>query len=350
MNISALQARAAFTQTRIDEYSERIMPTGFLRSFFPDKVSGGKLLSIEVRRGTEKVAVDVERGTEGNRNSASKSTMKIFLPPYYREYLDAVELDIYDRLFTADGVISGSDFAAFVSELNDEMAMLQAKIERAYELQCAQVLTTGIVQLKQGTNINFKRKAASLVDLGAAGYWDVLTVDPAKSLENGANFLRTVGKSQGSTINAIVGSDVLNALLNNPVFQKKADLRRVDLGEISMPQRESTGASLHGQLSAGSYKFNIWTYPEFYDDAAGNSVPYLDTKNVILLHEAPKFKLGFAAVPQLVTTGGAVNTKGAYVFNDYIDQQKSAHIFDIKSAGVAIPTAVDQIYTFKALA
>jgi len=349
MNIPASQAREVFTQTRIDEYRERTTPMSFLRSFFPTVESGSKYLSIEVQRGTEKVAIDIERGTEGNRNSASKSTQKAFLPPYYREYMDATDLEIYDRLFTASGVISGTDFAGFVRELNDEMQMLQSKIERAYELQCAQVLTTGIVQLNQGTNIDYKRKAASLVDLGAPNYWTQATVDPAVALENGANFLRQVGKSRGSTINAIVGSDVLNVLFNNPIFAAKADIRRMDLNEAFAPQRDSVGGALHGRISAGAYNFNIWTYPEFYDDAAGVSTPYLDPKKVILLPEQPRFKLGFAAVPQLVSTGGAVNTRGAYVFNDYIDDRMSAHIFDIKSAGVAIPVAVDEIYTFKAI-
>lgn len=349
-NIPSSQARPVFTQARIAEYRERARSTSFLRSFFNTDETGDKYLSIEVQRGTEKVAVDVQRGTEGNRNSISKSTEKIFLPPYYHEFLDATELSLYDRLFSASGVISGTDLAAFTRELNDGLSMLQDKIERAYELQCSQVLETGIVSLQYGTNIDFKRKAASMVDLGAGAYWSVATVDPRVALGAGANFLRQVGKAQGGTFNLVMGSDALNSLLNNAVFKASADLRRITLEEVRNPQRNSVGGSLHGQVSAGAYNFNIWTYPEFYDAAGGASTPYINAKKVIMLPEAPMFKLGFAAVPQILTDGGAQTTKGAYIFNDYVDQKKGAHEFDIKSAGVAIPVAVDQIYTFQAIA
>ena len=348
-DIPVSQARAVLTQARIAEYRERINPTSFLRSFFPTVEHGTKLLSIEVQRGTENIAVDVQRGTEGNRNTMSKSTEKIFLPPYYREFLDATDMELYDRLFTANGVISGTDMGAFIRDLNDKISMIQNKIERSYELQCAQVLETGIVELQMGTNIDFKRKSGSLVDLGGAGYWSNATVDPVVALLDGCNFLRQVGKVQGGTINAIFGSDVLNTLYNNPVYAARADIRRMTLSEAMPAQKNAVGASLHGWISVGAYKVNVWTYPEFYDDKNGVSTSYVNPKKVILLPEQTMFKMGFAAVPQLLTGGGVSNTKGAYVFNDYIDQRKEAHVFDVKSAGVAIPVAVDQIYTFKAI-
>ena len=43
----------------------------FLRSFFPVKTTASKYVSIEVQRGTEYAAVDVLRGTDGNRNTFS---------------------------------------------------------------------------------------------------------------------------------------------------------------------------------------------------------------------------------------------------------------------------------------
>ena len=351
MEIPVSQARAVFTQARVAEYRERIAPTAFLRSFFPSQEKGTKYLSIEVQRGTEKVAVQVVRGTEGNRNKLSKSTEKIFYPPYYHEFLDATELDLYDRLFTESGVISGTDVAAFVSELNDGMSMLQDKIERSYELQCAQVLETGIVQLKFGTNIDYNRKATSLVDLGAPNYWTVATVDPSAALEAGGKFLRTEGKMRGGMLTGIFGGEALAAMLDNPLFVARANMRRMDLLEIHPPQANAVGAVLHGQVTAGTFKVNVWSYPEVYDDELGVSTEYINTKKVILMPAvAPKFVFGFAAVPQLLTTGGTNNAKGAYVFNDYVDERKATHEFDIKSAGLAIPVAVDQMYTFQAVA
>jgi hypothetical protein len=68
------------------------------------------------------------------------------------------------------------------------------------------------------------------------------------------------------------------------------------------------------------------------------------------LPEAPKFKLGFAAVPRLLKNADSNVVKGAYLVGEYQDERNTAHIMDIKSAGVAVPVAVDQIYTMKAVA
>jgi hypothetical protein len=346
-NIASSDARALFTKMLVDVYKERTAPTSFLRSFFTVKEEVTKELSIEVQRGTEKIAVDVERGTEGNRNKFSRSTEKIFVPPYYREYFDATELSLYDRLFGSTEIDDGI-FTAFLEQVAEKLRLLQDKIERAYEVQCSQVLETGIVTLNAGINIDFKRKAASLID-NSGTPWTTGANDPYADLEEGGNFLRQTGKISGGVINAIMGSSALSAFLNNTIVKDRADVRNFFLDMVRGPQKNSVGAALHGEVSAGSYNFRIWTYPEFYDNSSGVSTPYINAKKVILLPEAPRFVLGFAAVPQLATVNGGVK-KGAYIVGDYIDERNHKHIFDIRSAGVAIPVAVDQIYTMQVVA
>lgn len=344
--ISTQDARGLYTKALAVKYRELTTPSGFFRSFFPAMEKGTKLIAIEVERGTEKVAVDVERGTEGNRNKFSLSTEKLFFPPYYREYFDATELDLYDRMF-GSGTVDDAMVADFVTELAFRLRQLQDKIERAYELNCAQVLETGIVQLNAGTNIDFKRKAGSLVDLGVGNYWTD-AVDPFADIEAGCRFLRQTGKAQGAIFNLILGSDAKAALYNNTVFKNTAELRRVDNLSIRMPQRDSVGATTHGEFAAGDYTIRLWTYPEYYDNASSVSTPYKDPKTGILLPESPNFNLVYAAVPRLITRGGT--TKGAFVFGDYVDEKNHKHLFDVRSAGVPIPTVVDQIYTFQAVA
>lgn len=342
MDIPVQDARNLYTKKLVEVYKERTTPTGFLRSFFPAREYGSKEISIEVQRGTEKIAVDVERGTEGNRNSFSRSTEKIFVPPYYREYFDCTELDLYDRMFSSSGTVDEVVVADFINEVADRLRILQDKIERRYELQCAQVFNTGIVTLNKGTNIDFKRKADSLVNDGQ--YWASGSVDPFAKLEAGANFIRKEGKSMGDMFNVIMGSSALTDFLNNTKVKERADIRNFFMDQVNAPQRNSVGASTHGEVTGGSYRFRIWTYPQFYDDASGVSTPYIDSKKIIILPETPNFKLVFAAVPRLLTTG-VTTTKGAFVTGDYIDARKHSHVFDIRSAGVALPISIDQLYT-----
>ncbi len=347
-SIQTSDAKGLFTKKLIDIYRERISPMSFLRSFFKVVEASTLELSIEVQRGTEKIAVDIERGTDGNRNKFDKSTEKIFIPPFYREFFDATQLALYDRLFS-DTSIEDGVFADFLNQVSEKLGALQDKIERSYEKQCSEVFETGVVQLNAGINIDFKRKASSLVDKGAGAYWATGTVSPYTDMEAAANFLRQTGKSQGSVINVIMGSTAFADFLGNTIVKERADIRNFSLDLVSAPQRNSVGASLHGQVSAGAFRLNIWTYPEFFDTTAGVSTPYVNAKKVFFLPETPRFTLGFAAVPQLLTDGRRVE-KGAFVMGDFIDQRKATHDFEIKSAGVAIPVAVDQIYTLQVVA
>lgn len=345
MGISATDARNLFTKKLIAVYKEMTTPTSFLRSFFQVDEGLTKEVSIEVQRGTEKVAVDVLRGTDGNRNTMSKSTEKIFVPPLYWDYIVANDHRLYD---VAIGAKSAEVISVLANELAGEMLNLKNKQERAYELQCAQVLTTGIVQLNAATDIDYKRKAGSLVDTSGATPWTTGSVDPTLQMEEGCNFLRQVGKSEGATINVIMGSTAFGAFINNTIVKERGDIRAFSLLGIREPQRNSVGASFHGQVACGSYMVNVWTYPEFYDNSSSVSTPYIDPKKIIMIPEAPKFKLSFGAVPQLLD--GSMPQRGAYLVSEYFDDRKVAHEMHIKSAGVAIPVAVDQIYTRKVIA
>lgn len=353
--ISTVSARGLFTKKLVAVYKERVAPTSFLRSFFREDISDTKEVSIEVERGTEKIAVDVERGTEGNRNAFSKSTEKIFVPPYYREYFDMTDLHFYDRLFTSDGTVDLNTFKRWMDKVVESFGKLQDKIERAYEVQASQVFQTGIVTLINGDNIDFKRKAASLVAYNAAHDWSDDTKDPITILQTGCDFLRTKGKMQGGLVDAILGTSALTAMQNNAKFKSSADTRRISLVDISGPRRNTVGAALHGEISVGSYILRLWTYPQVYDTKMTSNNDYIDPKKVILLPENPRFVIAYAAVPRLLKDEGkklpkgVSNEPGKYLLGEYIDDRNSSHIGDMKSAGIAVPVAVDQLWTVQVL-
>ena len=346
MSIPASQARAIFTQMVTDVYRERPTATGFVRSFFPGKQASTKYVSVEVERGDEKVAVDVVRGADGNRNSFGRSTEKIFEPPYFREYFELTELDLYDRMIGSEN-ISESVLADFASSVSDKLGLMQAKIDRKYELMCAQALIDGIITLKNGDNIDFKRKAGSLVDLTGSA-WTNDANNPLDHLKNGAEFIRKNGKAQGGVYNVIMGESALTAFLGNSNVQTRADIRNFNLDAINAPQRNSVGGTYHGRVTGGSYLFDIWTYPEFYKNDAGVLVPYITDEKIVILPQSPRFHLAYAAVPRLI--GGSDITAQSYVFGEYMDEKNTSHIMDIKSAGVPIPVAIDQIYTAEVVA
>lgn len=346
--IATTDAQGLYTKKIVDVYKERIMPTNFLRSFFSVETTTTKEVSIEVQRGDEYVAVDVVRGTDGNRNQWTKSTEKLFVPPYFREYFDLTQLQLYDRLFGATQ-IDDAIFAQLINDTADKVQQQQEKIERAIELNCAQVFLDGIVQLKAGINIDYKRKADSLVDLGAGQYF-ANNIDPFKKFEAGCQFIRKSGKSPAAVFNAIVGTDALADLMANTQFLARQNLFHMALDQVQGPQRNAAGANFHGIITAGSYKVQLWSYEQYYKDpVTGILTQYWDPKKVAIVPLNPRFKLTFAAVPQLLKPGQPVRT-GAYIISEYTDEKAKTHEIHVESAPLPIPVAVDQIYTFKAKA
>lgn len=359
-SISANQARANFTSMCVDVFSDMRTPASFLRSFFPSEQSYTKYVSIQVERDYELIATDVSRGTEGNRNTFATSTEKVMLPPYYREFFDATEIDLYDRLFGSTAIDMGI-YSQLTATVARRLAMLKNKIERRYEKQISEVFDTGIVTLVNGDNIDFKRRAGSLVAYTTTNNFADDTVNPYQVLEAGCKFVREQGKAAGAVYNAIMGQSAWDAFLANAKVINRNKLMAWPLDQLTAATRGATGYSYHGQVDAGSYRVNIFTYPEPYDTVSGGtrtSSYYINDKKVIILPETPRFKLSFASVPQLLRSGTGMMEdaelaplqSSPYVVADYIDPRNTTHIFDIKSAGLAIPTSVDQIYTVQVLA
>lgn len=341
----------------VDVYQERIQPTDFLQTFFPLDVVPTKEFAIEVERMGEKVAIDVVRGTEGNRNTFSRSTEKIFEPPYFREYFDLTELALYDRVMGSQTNVNTQLFTQLLNSGADRLEQLVNKIKRAKEIMCAQVLTTGIVTFKYGiaTSIDFKRKSASSVDLGGGNYF-ANNVDPFAVLEKGCLFMRQVGRSGDAVFNALCGSQALQDLIKNTVFTSRQNLFHMSLDTVVAPERtpQGAGATYHGTLTCGSFKVQLWAYPQFYDfdngDGTYTSTPYIDPKQIIMIPAKPRFKMVHCAVPQLIGKPGQMPVQGEYVMQEFLDERRAKHIMDVQSAPCPVPTAVDTIYNVKVVA
>jgi len=352
MDLSVQEARALFTSEVVDVYRERNRPTPFLQSFFTSTTTGSLNVSIEVERGSERVAADVVRGTDGKRNTWTRTTQKLIQPPYYREFFDLTQLQMYDTLFVQNGAVTTKVLDAIIRDGAERLEEVTDKIVRAKEVQASNVFVDGIVKLKSMDNIDFKRKSASIVDKGAGQYWATNGVNPFKDFAAGCKFLRITGKAMGGTFNAILGEGVLGDLFTNDVFLKRQDLKNMALDSVAPPTRDAIGSAYHGTITCGAYRVHLWSYPQYYDVVSGETVTsaqYIPDELVVLIPVAPKFKMAHAAVPQLVEPGGAPEI-GEYIFNQKRDTWDATHLMDVKSAPVAIPTAIDQIYTLQAKA
>jgi hypothetical protein len=346
VTIQSVDAQALFVSKLVAVYQERPKVTSFLRSFFnPVPPTDSLELDVFVQRNGERVAVDVLRGTEGSRVEFSKLTQKKFVPPYWRLYFDQNAMQAYETFFRQVQV-SSAQFAALIHSTADHVMELRNQIERAKELQAASIFSNGTLRVNAGTQIDFKRKAGSMVNESVSAPWTTGSTDIFARIQAWCDWMRANGKVQGESFNLLLGSSAKAAFDLNTVVLARQNLYSMRLDSIVPPVRQSTGGVYHGTISAGPYHVNIWTYPEIYEDPNNSNAQtsYLNAKQAVLLPANPNFVMAHALCPQLLNPGEAPQV-GDYIISQYTDEKARTREFHVESAGMCIPVAVDQIYT-----
>lgn len=348
-NITLTSALGEFTQRVIGAINERKSPTSFLRSFFGEIISGAKEVSWEIKRRGRPVAVDIAHHEHGTTTKSGKSTQKVYVPPYYDYNTNVDALDSFERVFNGSAIVDIPQYGKLIQQTAEDMQDNIDRIERAEELQCAQALLDGIIVLNNGDNIDFQRKAASLVAYNSSFGWDA-AVNPGIILQQGAEFMVTNGNADpGSIIDVICGSDAINELRDNSDFQADNDVRNFHFGDMGTGAVTRNGATPQGSWSRGNYRFNFWGYEGYYDVEGGSSnLKFMDSKKIIMLPQNIDFKMFFGATKAWRGTGqnrfpAVIKAKrNFYEVNDDLNVSK---LMGVRTAPVALLRSVDNIFT-----
>lgn len=360
MAISIIDHSAKITSKVVGAFEEMIPVRAGFSGWFPEETTPSLEVDVEVQRDNDLIAVDVMRFTEGNKNKFSRATEHKYVPPFFKEDYDFQRDQIYMNT-VALGVMNNPQINQVIAQnALKNVTKNRAKIERAIRKQQADVLQTGIVSLVNGDNIDYRRKAASMVNVDTAGdYWSVAdTATPLDDLQDGMRFLRDVGNSNGSVVNVVMRSEALNAFLATTQVKDQADIRRVDRVNIAMPQfSEATGFAFHGQVAAGDFIVNLWTYNEKYTDASGTTQYYLASNLVVMMPDDFQGKTVFGGLATFneTTVGGAtVKVPGVveanYLIRSYNDERTLSSTIELTSAPLVIPFTIDKLYTMQVLA
>lgn len=350
--IPAGQARAKFTSQMVAIYKQLPKPTNFLSRKFIDVVKNVDYVSWQVERYGEFAANDIVRGADGHRNQFSIQTEKVEQPPLFHEYFDIMQLSGYNRAFGST-LIDDGEYNEFMNTALERFGVVRGAIDRRYELQAAEVLQLGTITTVNSGTYDFKRKGASMPGYSAAVNFADPSVNPFSVIASGCLFNRTVGKASGGVYDCYMGTDVYDAFLIHPDVLARAQKLWNQLTDLQMPDLKDDGSAFMGQVSAGAYKVNIYTYPQFYTattEVPNTSTAYIDSKQLIITPVNPKWIKAFAMVPMLPKQGAARNTlfpaleEGKYYAYDFQDEKNTAWEMNIKSSGLCIPVAVDQIW------
>ena len=181
---------------------------------------------------------------------------------------------------TIYGGVSPQQRAA--EQMGMDLAELESMITRR-ESGCAQLLFTGSVDVVgDGYDETIQYWSANpaeqpYVALGAGDRWNEGTGNPL--LDFRAQRRLAIQNSGVNPIDAILGTDALEAMLGNANFKSQLDSRRIDMGMID-PQNLPNGVTYWGYLKDSG--LDIWSYDEWYLDDNGVEQPMVPTKNVLI--------------------------------------------------------------------
>lgn len=363
MAINIIDHSSLVTKKIVGKFEEMIpVRTGFA-GWFPEETTPTFEVDVEVQRDNDLIAVDVVRFTEGNKNKISKVSEHKYVPPYFKEdydfqrdqvYMNTIALGVGMENAQVNAVITRNAFKAV--EKNRD------KVVRAIRKQQADVLQTGIVSLVNGDNIDYRRKATSIVNVsdGAGEYWSTAaSATPITDIRKGMDFLRNVGNSGGSSVNVVMRSAAFEAFLASAQVKEQGSnvIQQIQRINIGMPQFEGVSGFAHqGMIAAGDFTVNLWTYNEKYTDANGATQYYLAEDLVVMLPDDFQGKTIFGGLPTLnsTTVGGvSVDVPGIveanYLIRSYSDKKTLSSTIELTSAPLVVPFTIDKIYTMKVL-
>ena len=285
-------------------YTQMRDPTRFLSRRFTVKPGGiynGDKVAIDIVRLGEAVAVAIRKCTGPHMNDITEFTTKEFTPPAYGE---AFPLDVCDLLTRMAGVDPYSAaYTGYSGQMVAKMAqgfmVIDAKIQRAVEFQAAQILQTGKLNLtdEDGATtyeLDFKPKASHFPTAGTA--WSThASSTPIDDLRILGDTIRSDGKVSPNRIT--FGDKAFSDFMSSAQVKEHLDTRRIEFGLVD-PTMSDSGAVHQGKIWIGSYSYDMWTYPEEYEDPeTGDQVKYIGDDKVIMDSTNTRYDMTCARVP-----------------------------------------------------
>lgn len=297
----------ASTRHMIDMYFEEASPLQFLSGFFrtPDRnFYASEEVDIDIRRSGQKIAIVVADLKAGAReNEATYYTNKGFLAPVFRE---GGTINAYDLIKRRPGQIDFTDpnfVANAMEEAFDIARILEDKIRRSIEVMCAQVLQHGTLTLINEAGValytlDYQMKATHKVTATIPWALDGSTGAPITDLGNLAGVVRRDGKVNPNKL--LCGTSALTRLIANPGVKALLDKQVLNLGALT-PASRGQGATFYGYVWVGAYRFEIWTYDDWYEHPqTGVLTPYLEPENIVMLSDQTRLDMTYGAIPRLL--------------------------------------------------
>ena len=350
----SLQTPDTIKKFQINAYNEAMInqPNMFLSSLFgrqPGSVteSQNNEVVVDIERDQERIAVDVNKGGFGNKNTGFLFTTNVYEPPLYDEYAPVTAAQVQKRLPGETGFEENNVPQRTMAHILRNQVKMSQKIKRAIELQASQVIFNGVINFTNGDDIDFNRLATH--NITPANAWsDTVNGDPIADLLAACVVNRNDGKMKSDL--AIMGSTAWIEFINHPKVREYLEGRRIEVGNI-VPTFGAEDVTFQGVVWIGDYRLEIYTYPEIYKNAADAITYYVPAEEVAVMSSKAYLAKTYAATEMLKQDNDAYNqlgvpsipimTPGQMMPYAYVERK--VILAGVQSAPLLIPVAIDTI-------
>lgn len=333
----------ALHATVLKRSDERSNVTYFLSSFFNVQNVDNINVAFNTKSNNKKVAIDINYQTNGVLHKRRVESTEMVQIPQYMKFTNLTLSDLYTGVALAPLDRNIFEFGRVIAnDLHD----IADEIDRARELQAAQVFANGIVLLQNNDNINFGRSGSSIVTAGA--YWTSSTGDPISDLTAGVSWIRSNTNNTSGVWHVIMGESAVAGFLANAGVLAALNNRRVEIGKIAPMQAEASGGNYIGEFITNSGQtIRVWGYDAKYTNSAGTDVSLVNKNNVIIIPSQNNLTMVNGTIKTLPGTMNVGSFRGKTQWEN-MDYKAQAHEYYLAENFVAIPQELNEIYTLKA--
>jgi hypothetical protein len=228
-------------------------------------------------------------------------------------------------------------------------------IKRSIELQAAQVLQTGTINLTDENGnaafvLDLKPKATHFPTVTKS--WEKPDADPIADITALSDVIRTDGLVDVK--NLVMDDKSLENFLKNERVQRDLKQDGLRLGALN-PRIVGKGAKYYGYIHVGSNLFDIWVYSATYNPfGSKESKKYLNENTVLFLPDFDDldFRRIFGGIPTVrpdttfdqLFGASKVTIEGEYDFRPrvYWDEKGETYVGEIKSRPLCLPVSIDR--------
>jgi len=317
----------------------------FLSSFFRLEERDSLNVVFNTKSKNKNVAIDVNYQTDGILHKRKVETGQMLQIHQYVKYTNLTISDLYTGI-ALNPDASAREIYNFSEIISRDLHEIADEIDRARELQCAQLLKNGILQFTSNDNINFGRSASSIVT--ATTPWTANTGDPLADIEAGIKWIRQNSNNTSTIFNVIMGEAAAGIFITNDKVQAVLNNRRIEIGRIAPEMENVAGGNFIGEFTTtGGHLIRVWSYTETYVNAAGVEVSYVDKNDAIIIPNRNELTMVKGAVRLLPGTMNSGMFRGKATW-ETMDYRAQVHKYHVAERFVAIPQELNEIYTLKA--